>query len=368
MSRKQNSRARQAAHFPTFDLDAPAPIAPVEMSAAALTPFQTMVKRLALAYGPAGSEETVREVVRAELKGLADQVRVDALGNLIALRKGSGNGRKKIMLTAPLDEIGVMVKFIEARGFARFGLLGAVKPLTLLGARCQFENGVTGIFGREPQGAKRTEIDVDALFIDLGARDADHAPVQVGDAACFVGTFHAADELWMGKALGGRASCAVLIETLRRLKKCAHDVYCVFSAQHQVGARGAGAAAFAIQPDNAFVLEPTPAHDIPGAEASPIALGKGSAILMHDENFVVSSTARQLLLSVARGAQLPYQIQARAHAGGGGASIQATRQGIITAALALPTRYLNTPSEMIHARDVETAIEIFGALLASKAL
>jgi len=340
MTRKETQRA-PAAHFPTFDL-ASASLSDAAPSAA-LTPFQALLKRLSAAYGPSGSEDPVRELVRAELKGLADQIRTDAFGNLIALRKGAGSGRKKIMLAAPLDEIGVMVTFIDARGFARFDLLGAVNPLTLLGARAQFENGAIGIFGRETRGAPRAEIETDALFLDLGAAAADALPVQVGAAACLTGEFRAADNFLYGKALGGRASCAVLLETWRRLKRVAHDVYCVFTVQS------------------------ASAQDFPGGNSN-LALGQGPAIVIQDQDMVASAAARQILLQTARRAALPYQIQARATHGGDGAPIQAAREGIVTGALGLPVRYLHTPSEMAHASDIENTIELLCGVLSNKTL
>lgn len=363
MTRKENQAARARAHFPAFDLPAPSPT----HAADALTPFHQLIKRLSETYGPSGSEEAVRELARAEIKGLADQIRVDAFGNLIALRKGAGNRRKKIMVTAPLDEPGVMVTFLDARGFARFGMLGAVKPLTLPGARCQFENGVIGVFGRETRGAADTEKDADAFFLDVGATSAQDAPVRIGDAACLVGEFRAAGNLLCGKALSGRARGAILIETLRRLKRATHDVYCVFTVQSQVGARGAGAAAFALQPDYAFVLDATPAQDFPGGDTN-LALGKGPAILAQDEKMIASAAARQVLLEATRQTQTPYQIQAHARGGGEGAPIQAAREGIVTGALGLPVRYLHTQSEMVDARDVANIIEILTSVFAAKTL
>ena len=366
MSRKEKTRVRETAHFPAFEGQAPQPTRPDENGHGARTAFQQLVKRLSDAYGPSGSEDLVRELVRDEIKSYADNIRTDALGNLIALRKGSNNGRKKIMVAAPLDEIGVMVTFLDARGFARIGMLGAVKPLTLLGARVRFENGVTGVIGRETRGASRTEIDTQALFLDMGATSQENAPVRVGDAACFVSEFHATGDVLVGKALGGRASCAVLIHTLRQLKKSAHDVYFVFTAQHQVGARGAGAAAFALQPDYAFTIEPTDAHDIPGGEHSAVALGQGPAILVQDEYTIASAAARQWLTQTARRIPVPHQFQVHAQGAGDSTPIQATGAGIVTGVIALPTRYLHTSSEMVNERDVLNASELLLHTLAEK--
>lgn len=357
MARHNSARERQAAHFPAFDSAAP------PESGALLAPFQALVKRLSEAYGPSGSEEAVRELVRQEIKGYVDQVRVDALGNLIAQRRGTGSHRKKVMLSAHLDEIGVMVSFVDSRGFARFGTLGPVSPLTLLGARVHFASGTSGVIGREEKNAARTEIEMDTLFIDFGRSVGEQAVVQVGDSACFVREFFETTECLIGKGLNDRVGCAILIETLRELKKSPYDLSFVFTVQQKIGARGAGAAAYALQPDVAFVIDAAAASDVPGAHAEGIVLGKGPAIKFQDEGALTTASARQMLLNAAREARVPHQLDVTPLAGGDSLPIQAAREGVVTAALAVPMRYLNTPSEMVRLDDVQHAIQLLGALL-----
>jgi len=360
MARQNSVRERQGAHFPALDTAAPAE------SGALLAPFQALVKRLSEAYGPSGSEEGVRELVRQEIKGYVDQVRVDALGNLIAQRRGTGSHRKKIMLSAHLDEIGVMVTFIDSRGFARFGTLGPIKSLTLLGARVQFANGTSGVIGREEKNASRNEIEMDSLFIDLGVSAAEEqAAVRVGDSAAFVREIFDTADCLVGKALNDRVGCAILIETLRQLKKSPYDLYFVFTVQQKIGARGAGAAAFSLQPDLAFVIDAAAASDIPGTLANGIALGKGPAIKFQDEGALTTASARQMLLNAAREARVPHQLDVTPRAGGDSLPIQAAREGVPTAALAVPMRYLNTPSEMVRHDDMDHAIKLLVTLLNS---
>lgn len=351
MARQPLPRERNVAHFPAFEADEP--IEPIST----LSPFSGLVKRLSEAYGPSGSEQLVRDLVRDEIKKFSDQVRVDALGNLIAQRRGIGNRRKKIMLSAHLDEIGVMVTFIDTRGFARFSTLGPVKPLTLLGARVRFEDGTIGIIGRQEHNASRTEIDPDTLYIDVGA-PAENSPIHIGDAASFVGEFHEAGNTLIGKALNNRLGCAVLIETLRQLKKSPHDLFFVFTVQRQVGARGAGAAAFAIQPDFAFVLDTAAAVDVPGAPPHGLALGKGPAIKFQDEGALTSAVARQMLINLARELHLPYQPDVTPRTVGDSLPIQATGEGVPTGALALPLRNLNTTSELAQLSDAENTVKL----------
>jgi putative aminopeptidase FrvX len=357
MARQKLIRERSAAHFPAFETNAPL------AANNALAPFRALVKRLSEAYGPSGSEEQVREMVRDEIKESVDQVRVDAFGNLIAQRRATGSQRKKIMLSAHLDEIGVMVTFVDTRGVARFGALGAVKPLTLLGARVQFENGTVGVIGREEKNASDTEIEMNTLFIDVGATSAENAPVRVGDAACRAREFLSNGDWLIGKALNNRIGCAILLETMKQLKKSPHDIFCVFTVQQQVGARGAGAAAYAIQPDFAFVLETTPVQDTPNAPPNGIALGKGPALKFQGDGALTSPRARQILLNAAREAHIPYQLDMSAHAAGDILPIQASRSGVPTAALGIPLRYANTSSEMIQQQDAQTAVQWLIALL-----
>jgi endoglucanase len=328
-----------------------------------LAPFTALVKRLSEAYGPSGSEEQVRELVRDEIKGLVDQLRVDSLGNLIAQRRGSGGQRKKIMLAAHLDEIGVMVTFIDARGFCRLGALGAVKPLTLVGARVRFENGRIGIVGREEKNASKNEVAIESLFLDVGASSSENAPVRVGDSAGFAREFFDEADFFFGKALDDRVGCAVLIETLRQLKKSPHDIHVAFTVQQKVGARGAGAAAYAIQPDLAFVIDTSLASDMPGSHGGSVALGRGPAIKFQDEGAMTSTPARQLLIHMARDSRIPYQLDVRPAAESDNLSIQASREGVPTGVVGIPIRYADTPSEMVHRGDAENTIRLLLALL-----
>lgn len=354
----QTNRRRVNVHFPTFDIELPE----ARRAGEALSPFKALVKRLSEAYGPSGSEDEVRELVRVEIKPYADQVRMDALGNLIVQRRGNGAHRKKIMLAAHLDEIGVIVTHIDGRGFCRFGPLGP-SPRLLPGERCRFANGTLGVFGREEEDASRNENRLEKMFIDVGATGAENAPVKVGDAAALVREFVDNGRYWIGKALDDRLGCAIVIETLRRLQKTPYDIDCVFTVQQEVGGRGASVAAYALQPDMAFVVDATLAADTPGAIPGAIALGKGPAIKVKDAGLVTSSTARQALLRAAREARVPVQLEVTSRVETDGTTIQAAREGVPTGVLSIPLRYARTASEMVAEDDVQHAIQLLLALL-----
>lgn len=363
MARTRSNRAHENAHFPVFDVDtqhgAPVPYATSET----LPPLKALVKRLCETFGPTGSEEEVRELVRDQIKSYVDEIRVDALGNLIAHRRGNGSARKKIMLAAHLDEIGIIVTFKDALGFYRFGALGGVKPLTLLGQRCQFANGRVGVFGREERDASREEIVMEKMFIDVGGDSNGTGPVEVGDSAAFYREFVDAGEYLIAKALDDRIGCAILIQLARQLKKSPHDLYFVFTAQEEVGVRGAVTAAFAVQPEFAVAVDVTHTGDTPGALASALALGKGPAIKVKDASLVASPQVRNALVAAARESHVPYQMEVMPRLSTDGTAIQASRAGVPTGVLSIPMRYMHTPSEMVHYGDVQDSIQLLLTLL-----
>lgn len=327
-------------------------------------PLKELVKRLTETYGPSGHEEAIREVIRNEIKNLADEVRVDAMGNLIARRKGTGTApRKKVMLAAHMDEIGVIATHIDQKGFVRFASIGGVFPLTLFGQRCVFENGTVGVFGRERKGTKGTEIKLDQLFIDVGAPDPANVPVQVGDAAGFWREFVDLGDRMIGKAMDDRIGCAVLIETMRDLRRSPHDLFFVFTVQEEVGVRGATTSAFGIQPDLALAVDVTDTGDTPEADTMSVALGKGPAIKVKDAGMLSHPAVKNLLVTTAQEAKLPYQLEVLTGGTTDAKAIQLTREGIPAGVVSIPERYVHTPSEMVDFNDAQNAVKLLVAFL-----
>lgn len=327
-------------------------------------PFQALIKRLATSFGPSGSEETIRNLIREEIKSYADELRVDALGNLIAKKRGNGGGpRRKIMLAAHMDEIGLIVTHVDQKGFLRFSGLGQLQTLALLGQRCLFANGTVGVIGREVKRARTKELEFDGLFVDIGSKDAADARVSVGDAACIYGDFVDEGQKIIGKALDDRIGCAVLIETLRRLTKSANDVYFVFTVQEQVGSRGATTATFGIQPDLALAIDVTDTGDTPEALTMEVALGKGPAIKIKDQGILVSPPVRDLIITAARDAKVPYQFEVMLSGKNDSEVMQLSREGTYAGALSIPLRYMHTPSEMADSGDAQNAVMLLLALL-----
>jgi putative aminopeptidase FrvX len=317
-----------------------------------------LIKRLTEAFGPSGSEGPVREVITKEVEPYVDEIRVDALGNLICLKKGSGGG-KKVILDAHMDEIGVIVTHIDEKGFLRFASVGGVYPVVTLGQRVYFENGTFGVIGSEKLDDIK-DLKLDKLFIDIGAANREEASqkVKVGDMGAF---FQPAVDLGnrvVAKAMDDRIGCVVVIEALKRLKQTQHDIYAVFATQEEVGLRGARVAAYGIEPDVGIAFDVTSTGDTPKARTMDVSLGKGAAIKVKDSSLVCHPGLRDYLVKLAEAKGIPYQMEVLEWGGTDSGAIQLTRAGVPAAVISIPSRYIHSPSEMVDIGDVEACVKL----------
>jgi endoglucanase len=325
-----------------------------------------LIRTLTETYGPAGNETRIRQVLRDMVKGKVDELKVDALGNLIALRKGKGG--RKVMLAAHMDEIGIVVNYVDEKGFLRFSALGGVFPHTLLGNRVEFENGVVGVIGVEKLESPDKVPTFDKLYIDVGAESREDCPVKVGDIGVFSRPLIAQGQRLIAKAFDDRIGCAVLVKLLEEIGDCEHDLYIVFTVQEELGLRGAVTSAYGIAPDVGIAVDVTRTGDTPEAPKMAVALGKGPAVKVKDARMISHPGVRQALIRAAEQNGIPYQLEVLEGGTTDAAAIQLTREGIPTGVISIPCRYIHTPSEMVDLRDVENAVRLLLAYLSSKEL
>lgn len=320
--------------------------------------MRELIRKLVETYGPSGVEEQIRAVIRAEVESLADELRVDPLGSLI-VRKQGGEG-KRIALSAHMDEIGVMVTYVDEKGFARFTRIGGVSPLTCVGTRVAFADGRMGVIGVERKREDTSKVPkFEQLYIDVGATNRDDCPVHVGDAAVFVRPFaHTEGTRLIAKAMDDRIGCAVLIETLRRLEHTPHDVHFVFSVQEEVGLRGARTAAYGINPDLAIAVDVTATGDTPECYPMAVELGKGPAVKIQDKGMIAHPAVRDMLIQRAKRANIPYQLEILEWGSTDAAAMQLVRAGVPAGCLSIPCRYVHSPSEMVDEEDVENSVRL----------
>ena len=324
--------------------------------------MKELIEQLTEVYGPSGREEQIREIIHAEVESLADEIRVDALGNLIALKKGTGQG-KKVMLAAHMDEIGLIISHVDEKGFLRAQRIGGVDPMTLAGGRVQFADGSIGVIAPEKRPEFRKDPDLSKLYIDVGATSQAQAADRLGQVVGFVRPFTDLGQRVVSKAIDDRIGCAVLVETMRRLGSSPHDLYFVFTVQEEVGLRGAQTGAFGVEPDVGIAVDVTVAADTPEAYKMAMKLGHGPCIKVKDGRMLSHPGLKDLLIETAEANEIPYQLEVLAWGSTDAAAIQLSRGGVPAGCVSIACRYVHTPSEMVDIDDVENAVKLLLAVL-----
>lgn len=321
-----------------------------------------LIKKLVEAYGPSGFEDRMRELIRPEIEPYADEITVDAMGNLIAHKNGNGTGLS-IMIAAHMDEIGVMVSHITEEGFLRFTNIGGVMAHTLRGGRVQFANGIVGIVFSDRIEDRSKIHPLSKHYIDVGAGSKKDCPVQVGDAAGFMNYFLAQGDHLTAKSMDDRIGCVVAIETLKRLEETPHDIYFVFSVQEEVGTRGAQAAANGILPDVGIALDVTLTGDVPEGFPMAVNLGAGPAIKVKDSGMIAHTGLVRVMRQRAEEADIPYQLEVLDGGTTDARPMQIAGPGSAAGCISIPCRYVHSQSETVHAADVENSVNLLVELL-----
>ncbi len=333
-----------------------------------------LLKDLTEAVGVSGEEKEIRLLIRKLIADHVDEWHVDALGNLIATKKGSGASNLRVMVDAHMDEVGLMITEIGSDGMLKFAPVGGFDDRSLLGKVVQVgPKKLTGVIGAKPihlleGGQYESVVKIDAMRIDIGAKNKDAASskVKIGDRAAFVTEYEELGPTAIGKAFDNRAGCAALVQLLRA-EPYPFDLIAAFTVQEEVGLRGAQVAAYGVQPDAALVLECTPAYDLPNEnDVSPnVSLGKGPSIYVMDRGTIQDPRLVGHITRTATAHDIPYQIR---QPGGGGtntATIQRAGAGIPAATMAVPGRYAHTPTMMINLNDYANVVKLAEATLRS---
>lgn len=318
--------------------------------------------------GAPGYEQRIREVVIQELKNIADDVSLDNMGNIVALKKGTTSD-KKVMVAAHLDEIGFIVTHVDDKGFLRFHTLGGFDPKTLTAQRVivHGKKDLVGVMGSKPihvmtpEEKNKAPLTTD-FFIDLGMKKEEVEKwVNVGDTVTRERGLIEMGDCINCKSLDNRISVYILLETLRMLEKPSYDVYAVFTVQEEVGIRGASVSALKIQPDFGFGLDTTIAFDVPGAGAheNVTKLGEGTAIKIMDSSAISDYRIVNYLKKTASEKGIKWQPEILTAGGTDTSGIQRmTAGGAITGAISIPTRHIHQSIEMVHKEDVIASISL----------
>lgn len=325
-----------------------------------------LIKKLTAVPSVSGRERKLGELIRELIKDKVDDVRFDAMGNLIAFKKGSSPNAKKLMLAAHMDEIGFLVTHIDDKGYLRVAPLGGVSFAAVAYSCVMFENGTRGVLATDAQtgsGDWRSE----KMYIDIGARDKKDAEkkIKIGDAAIYDPRV----ERLMRRRVAGHAfddkiGCAVMIKALEAAEEIVNDTYFVFTVQEEVGCRGAKTSAYGVMPDWAVAFDVTGTGDTPNCRPMENKVGGGASIKIKDGSVLCDEKVVKLLARLAEENKIEHQFEILEYGGTDTSQMQAAGTGALSGCISIPTRYIHTGMELMDLADCDACAALTVKLLA----
>ncbi|MCR4796341.1 MAG: M42 family peptidase [Ruminococcus sp.] len=323
--------------------------------------MKEILKELCLTDGISGDEGAVRDLIISKIKDVCDYS-IDNLGNLICFKKGKKKPKKKLMICAHMDEVGLMVTYIRSDGTLSFGTVGGIDPSVIIGRQVRIgQNRISGVVGSTAvhnlsKDEREKAPETDSLYIDIGAASKEEAEkyVSLGDNVYFDSEFtELGDHRIKAKAFDDRAGCALMIKLLH--EKPEYDTYFVFNVQEEIGLRGSTVSAFSVAPDFAIVLEATTAADIDGVSGAKrvCALGDGPVVSFMDRSTIYDKELYQLAFDIAT-----CQTKTMIAGGNDSGAIHISGNGVRTIAISIPCRYLHSPSSVIEMSDLESSYKL----------
>lgn len=343
--------------------------------------FFITLKTLAETISVAGHEDELRDIVIELLKPYADELYTDSLGNVIAVKKGSGKG--KVMIAAHMDEIGLMVSHIDKNGFLRIQPIGGWNPLVLPGQRLLIKGSrgtIRGVVGMTPPHILKEEEakkipDIKKLFVDVGAtskEEVEDMGIRVGSIAVIERTVEKIGEFRVtGRAFDDKVGVAALIHAFKETRPGDADFYAVVTVQEEVGLKGARVAAYRISPDVALAVDVTIAADVPGVpgESQVAKLGEGPAVKIMDgkggTGLLAHPSVRDKLMEVAREKGIPFQLEILPGGTTDAAIIALNKEGVPAGTISVPTRYIHSPVEVLDLRDAVHTVKLMTGFVES---
>ena len=320
------------------------------------------IKELCALDGVSGCEDAVRSYIKEKAAPYADEIRVDALGNLIVFKKGKKATGNTLLLAAHMDEVGLIVRSITEEGYLKFSCVGGIDRRVLLSKPVTVgPNRIPGLIGMKPihltTAEERKSIpEIKELCVDIGAKDKESAEklVSVGDYIAFSSDIVEFGEGFIkAKAIDDRAGCAVMLELLK--EDLPMDCTFAFTVQEEIGCKGAMGAAFSVAPSIALILETTTAADLAGVEGEKkvCCLGDGPVVPFMDNGSIADRKLYELTRTLAKENNIPWQTKHMVAGGNDARAIQRSREGVRTVVMSAAVRYLHAPSTVACVRDFE---------------
>lgn len=330
-----------------------------------------LLKKLTEASGVSGNEKEIREIIIEEIKDYVDKIEVDKIGNIITYKKGKIIN-PKLMVTAHLDEVGLMITGINDAGLLKFVTVGGIDKRILVSKPVKVGiDKIPGVIGAKPIHLQKREernnaLNISELYIDIGANNKEEAEklVSVGDYVIFDSELlEFGKGLVKAKALDNRVGCNLLIDLLK--KESDVGFYGVFTVMEEIGLRGAGPAAYKVNPDISIILEGTLCSDMPKADVHQVStyLGKGPAISLMDRTTIYDIEFREKIVEIAQKNNIPYQFRKTTFGGNDSGKIHLAKEGSITSTISVPCRYIHSPISVMSLDDYNNTFKLLEAIL-----
>ncbi|MFO7637102.1 MAG: M42 family metallopeptidase [Clostridia bacterium] len=318
------------------------------------------LKKLTQTFGVSGRENEINRVIIEMIGGHADEISTDGIDNVIVLKKGHGDNRKKVMVSAHKDEIGFMVMAIDANGYLKVRGVGGINAVISVGNKITFRNGTVGIVGCA-KGAGEVKQDLNDLYVDIGAKNKKDAMkrVQVGDVACYYGELEKLmNNRIASKAVDDRIGCYIAIEALLRLDKPYNDMYFVFSSQEELGLKGATVASRIVKPDIGIAVDITGSFDTPEPGTGNMKLGEGAAIKVMDRSVICDEFIVDTMVAICKKNKIKHQLDILAAGGTDAGAMNTSNHGVRAGGISIPTRNGHSPVCVADMNDVKACIDL----------
>ncbi len=330
------------------------------------------LKELCLLNGISGDEKSVREYIISQIKDYVQSYTVDNLGNLIVFKKGKSSSDKKVLVSAHMDEVGLIATYINYDGTIKFDTVGGINPDVIIGRQVSV-NGLFGVVGTQaihniPQSQRGKEPNVQEMYVDIGTNSKEETLkyVSLGDSINFFSKYeNFGNDYIKSKALDDRVGCAILIDLIK--SNLEFDTYFTFVVQEEVGLRGSKVASYTVNPDYAIVLEGTTAGDIGGSvgEKKVCTIGDGAVVSFMDRRTIYDKELYRLCFDISKENNIPCQTKTMVAGGNDSGSIHISRSGVRTIAISVPCRYIHSGASVMALSDAH-ACESLAKILISR--
>ncbi len=329
-----------------------------------------LLEKLCTACGISGDEGEVRDIILDEIRPFADEINIDSMGNVIVFKQGKQRAKKKLMLSAHMDEVGFIVTDIQDNGMLKFECVGGINDSAAFAKQLFVgKDKIPGVVCSKPlhligSDEKGKNPPVKSLAIDIGAKNREEAEkyIRLGDSVVFDSPYENKYGRIISKAIDDRLGCLVLTDMIK--SELPYDMYFVFCVQEEVGLRGSTSAAYTVAPDSAIVIEATTAADLPtvGNEKRVCIVGNGAVVSYMDRSTIYDKEYYALAMNIAKEKNIPVQTKTMIAGGNDAGAIHRSRSGVRTIAVSVPCRYLHSSSSLISEDDAKAVYELVYAL------